>query len=142
MKEYRKTYLPLIAWCLALVPVMLGAVWFAEWLNCNDGIMIAMMMAAVIVMLLALFWMICKGEHVYWINGGPSFEEARDAGSEARREYARKHLRAMFKGCVIALVLLAAECCIGANEMIMVLSTGVCVVWAAVSTISIKWTNK
>ena len=127
-------------WCFALVPVMLGAIPLAVWLNLNDGAMVALMMAAVIVMLQALFWIIWKGEYVYWINGGPSFEEAQAAGSEARREYAWKHLLAMMKGGAAALVLLAAEGFFGAHEIAMVLTTGVCITVAAVSSIRIKWT--
>ena len=142
MKEYKKTFLPLILWSLALAPVMLGAMPLSEWLELSDRVMVALMMAAVIVMLLALFWLVWKGEYVYWINGGPSFEEAKAAGSEARREYARRHFTAMLKGGAAALVLLAAECFFGAHELVIVLSTGVCISAAAFSTIRIKWTNK
>ena len=139
MKEYKKTYLPLILWSLALMPVMLCAVPVAGWLKLNDGAMIALMMAAMIAMLLALFGMVWKGEYVYWINGGPSFEEAREARPEVRREYAWKHLLAMLKGSAAALILLAAECIIGAHGIVMVLSASVCIAVAAFSTVRIRW---
>lgn len=32
-----------------------------------------------------LMWMIYVGEYSYWINGGPSFEEAKVAGSEKEK---------------------------------------------------------
>lgn len=140
MKEYRKTYQPLILWCLLLLPVMLSAVPAAGWLGWNERAMIALMMAFVVVMLLVLFWMIWKGEHVYWINGGPSFEEAKAAGSEARRDYAWKHFAAILKGSLAAMVLLAAGCFFGVHEIVIVLLAGVCIVAAALSTIRIEWT--
>lgn len=142
MKEYQKTYWPLIVWALALLPLMLGTALLAEHAGLDSRAMTALMMAVVVIMLIGLMWIILKGGYVYWINGGPSFEEAKAAGSEARREYARKHLDAMRKGGAAALALLAAEYALGAHEILMILSVGVCVIIAAVSTIRIKWTNK
>ena len=54
MKEYRKTYQPLILWCLLLLPVMLSAVPAAGWLGWNERAMIALMMAFMVVMLLGM----------------------------------------------------------------------------------------
>lgn len=140
MKEYKKTYWPLIAWCVALVPVMLGTISAAECMKLSDAALVALMMASVILMLLVLFWMIWKGEYVYWINGGPSFEQAKAAGSEARRDYARRHFRAMFRGSAIVLTLLAVECFFGGHELVMVLSVGAGIIAAAISILRIKWT--
>ena len=139
MGEYRKTYLPLILWCLALVPVMLGTVQIAQWLDLNDRSIVALTMVAVVAMVLVLFWMVWRGEYVYWISGGPSFEDARAAGSRARREYAWKHLLAMLKSGSFTVTLLAAECLFGVHSLIMVLSTGMCIIWVAVSANRIRW---
>lgn len=139
MKEYRKTYWPLIVWALALTPVMIGAAKWAEAAHWGDCGMVALMMTAVLIMLLLLFWIIWKGGYVYWINGGPDFEQARDAGREARNRYAWAHLKAMLKGCGVAFVLLAVECSFGAHELLMVLSTCVCIIAAAISTVRIRW---
>ena len=111
----------------------------AEKAGMNDRGMIAMMMIVVVLMLLVLMWMIWKGEYVYWINGGPSFEEAKAAGSDVRREYAWKHLTAMLKGSMAALILLAAEYFLNAHMMVMLLTTAVCIIAAAISTMKIKW---
>lgn len=139
MKEYRKTYWPMILWALALTPAMLGSAALAERAGFDERGIVALMMAAVLIMLILLMWMIWKGGHVYWFNGGPSFEEAAAAGSEVRREYAWKHLAAMLKGSAVALILLAVGYFCGAHELLMVLLTGICVVAAAISTIRIKW---
>jgi len=139
MKDYKKTYWPLIAWTLALLPVMLGAAAIAERAGLGDRGMVAAMMVVVMLMLLLLMWMIWKGEYVYWFSGGPSFEEAKAAGSEVRREYAWKHLIAMIRGCMAALVLLAVGYFLGMHEVVMVLLTAVCIVAAAVSTMKIRW---
>ena len=139
MKEYRKTYKPLVGWTLALLPVMLGAAMLAEKAGLDDRGMIAMMMTVVVLMLLALMWTIWKGEFVYWINGGPSFEEAKAAGSEARREYAWRHLAAMLKGSAATLALMTAEWLLGAHELVMVLTVGAGIIASVIPMIKIKW---
>ena len=139
MKDYKKIYWPLIAWALALLPVMLGAAAIAERAGLGDRGMVAAMMVVVMLMLLLLMWMIWKGEYVYWFSGGPSFEEAKAACSKVRREYAWRHLAAMLKGCAAALALLAAGYFLGAHEVVMVLLTAVCIVASAVSTVKIRW---
>lgn len=139
MKEYRKIYWPMILWALALMPVMLGSARLAERVGFDERGIIALMMVVVLIMLLLLMWMIWKGEHVYWFSGGPSFEEASAAGSEIRREYAWKHLAAMLKGSAVALILLAIGYFCGVHELLMIFSTGICIVAAAISTARIKW---
>lgn len=142
MKEYRKRYWPLVVWALALTPAMIGAAKAAEGFGLDDRVVVAVMMAAVTLMLLVLFWMIWKGGYVYWINGGPSYEQARDAGGDVRREYAGRHFKAMLKGCICALALLAAECVLGVYALWMILSAGVCIIASAISTIRIRWTEE
>lgn len=139
MREYRKQWWPFAAWTLALLPVMIGAAEIAGRAGMDSRGIVAWMMIVVIAMLLLLLWMIWKGEYVYWISGGPSFEEAKAAGSEVRREYAWKHFSAMLKGGAAALILLAAECALKAHALVMLLSTAVCIVAAAVSTVKIRW---
>ena len=45
----------------------------------------------------------------------------------------------MLKGGLAALVLLASECLMGAHELVLVLTAGICIAVAAFSTIGIKW---
>lgn len=142
MKEYKKTYWPLVAWCVALVPAMLGVSLPAERAGLDERGMVALMMGVVVLMMILLMWIILRGEYVYWINGGPSFEEAKAAGSEARRDFARKHLVAMLKGGAAAIALLAAEYAWGANEIVMVLSVSAGIIAAVIPMIRIKWNNK
>jgi len=140
MKDYKKTYWPLALWCAALVPVMLGVSLPAERAGVDERGMVALMMTVVVLMLIGLMWIILRGEYVYWINGGPSFEEAKATGSEARREFARKHLVAMLKGGAAAIALTAAEYALGAHELAIVLSVSVCIIAAVIPMIGIKWT--
>ena len=98
---YVKTYKPLLIWfcafmaVLAALPLALG--WFLP-----ENILTPAMLCCVYLGLLALFILIHRGGYVYWLSGGPSFEEARDAGEASRREYAWAHLkRFLAAGAVI-----------------------------------------
>lgn len=122
-----------------LTPAMVAAGMLSESMGMNDRSIVAVSMLTVIVMLLVLMWIIWKGEYVYWINGGPSFEQAKAVGSEKRRDYAWRHFAAILKGSAIALVLLTAEYFLKAHVLVMILSTAVCIIAAAISTARIKW---
>lgn len=139
MKEYRRTYWPFAVWLIALVPALGGAALIAERAGLDGRGMTASAMAALLAMMALLFGMVWKGEYVYWISGGPSFEQARAAGSAVRRAYALRHLDRILQGCLAALLLLAAECAFGAGELAMILSVAACIVAAGVSMVKIRW---
>ena len=141
-RAYEKHYGPLVIWFVAFVAGMIGSAELADRAGLSGRGMAAASMTALVLLLTALFVMIWKGEYVYWINGGPDFEQAKAAGSERRRAYAWLHLRAMLRGGLAAMAILAAEYCCGANELTMILSVGACVVAAAVSTTRIYWTEE
>ena len=141
-RVYEKRYWPLVIWFAVFVAGMIGSAELADRSGAGGRGMTAVSMTALILLLAALFVMIWKGEYVYWINGGPDFDQAKAAGSERRRAYAWLHLRAMLLGGLAALIVLAAEYCCGANELTMILSVGACVVAAAVSTTRIHWTEE
>ena len=141
-RAYEKRYWPFVLWLIALVVGMIGSAELANRAGLSGRGMTAASMMALILLLAALFVMIWKGEYVYWINGGPDFDQARAAGSDRRRSYAWRHLRAMLLGELAALAILAAEYCCGANELTMILSVGACVIAAAVSTTRIHWTEE
>lgn len=142
MKEYQKTYWPFAAWLVALAPVMGGAALIAERAGLDGRGMTASSMAALLAMMALLFGILWKDEYVYWISGGPSFEQARAAGSAVRRAYARRHLNRILLGCLAALPLLAAEWAFGAGELAMILSVTACIAAAGVSMVKIRWTEE
>ena len=141
-RAYEKRYWPLVLWLIALVAGMIGSAELAGGAGLSGRGMTAASMMALILLLAALFVMIWKGEYVYWISGGPDYDQAKAAGSEHRRAYAWLHFRAMLLGGLVALAVLAVEYCCGANELTMILSVGACVVAAAVSTTRIHWTEE
>ena len=88
--EYRKSYKGLVLWLVGYMALSLAPALLPE--GTDPGIEIRLVLAltaAAVAGLMAIIW---KTESVYWING-TSFEQARDAGSDRRREFAAAHLR-------------------------------------------------
>ena len=88
--EYRKSYKGLVLWLVGYTALSLAPTLLPE--GTDPGIEIRLVLsltAAAVAGLMAIIW---KTESVYCING-TSFEQARDAGSDRRREFAAAHLR-------------------------------------------------
>lgn len=88
-KEYIKTYKPLIAWLIGF-PIMI--IFITRFIDSSEKISVLISLLMMVISLYILMLIIYKGEYVYWINGGPSYEEAKTAGIEKRKQYAKVHL--------------------------------------------------
>ena len=89
---YVKTYKPLAVWSVLFIGISIGAAIVGSRYLDHD-ILSKMIMMVINLGIVGLFYLIYKGEYVYWINGGPQFEEAYEAGSHRRRQYALAHLK-------------------------------------------------
>lgn len=101
MKEFRKTYKPLIGWMIGMC-IGLAALTNLTAMFVSGALLTRLTLLGGLAALDVLMAMIYFGEYVYWINCGPTFEQARDAGSAVRKAYARAHLRAFLWGTAIA----------------------------------------
>lgn len=88
-KEYIKTYKPLIAWLIGF-PIMI--IFITRFIDSSEKISVLISLLMMVISLYILMLIIYKGQYVYWINGGPNYEEAKIAGSEKRKQYAKAHL--------------------------------------------------
>lgn len=136
-KEYKKTYKLLILW-LILFP-LIAIVIPLRFINASEKILALALMTINLVAIYLLMLLIYKGEYVYWINGGPSFEEARQAGSEKRREYARAHLDIFLKYTLLGLIYLPVSLILNFSMWIDMLFIFMLIVIAALKTVGIKF---
>lgn len=136
-KEYKKTYKPLILW-LILFP-LIAIVIPLRFINSSEKILGLALMTISLVAIYLLMLLIYKGEYVYWINGGPSFQEARQAGSEKRREYARAHLDIFLKYTLLGLIYLPVSLILNFSMWIDILFIFMLIVIAALKTAGIKF---
>ncbi|SHF04653.1 hypothetical protein SAMN02745784_02624 [Tissierella praeacuta DSM 18095] len=136
-KEYKKTYKPLIAWLIGF-PVI--AIIIAERLsNLSTKIATLLSLIIMVISLYILMFIIYKGEYVYWINGGPNYEEAKLAGSEKRKEYAKAHLDIFFKMMLISFLYGILSLLLKFPIWIDIVLISVIIIITAFSTISIKF---
>ena len=136
--EYIKTYKPLAIWLGAYVAVLaaLPATLFSAL---PGGMLTSAMLACVYLGLLALFILIHQGGYVYWINGGPSFEEARDAGEESRRAYAWAHLKRFLAAGAALVPYLVLSSVFNWPTWLDIIIFGAAVIAAALSTVNIRF---
>ena len=136
--EYIKTYKPLAIWLGAYVAVLaaLPATLFSAL---PGGMLTSAMLACVYLGLLALFILIHQGGYVYWINGGPSFEEARDADESLRRAYAWAHLKRFLAAGAALVPYLVLSSVFNWPTWLDIIIFGAAAISAAVSTLRIRF---
>lgn len=108
-RNYVKTYKPLIAWLIILPLVVIGVSESLETVNENLKLDVLISFIIIVVGLYVLMLIVYKREYVYWISGGPSYEEARAAGSKKRRQYAKKHLNIFTKMMLLSFIYIGAS---------------------------------
>lgn len=145
-QSYHKTYKPLVLWMIvflaastlmpALINRILQELFQTTW---GEGAEVRMILMFVVIALDGLMWMIYAGEYVYWINGGPSFEEAKAAGSEKRKAYAAAHLRVFLKMTLVCCVYLVISLFFRLPMGIDIVVISSAVVVAAIKTMPIRF---
>lgn len=132
--ELKKSYKGFVLWMIAFTVALLALC----FLPTEDGGLITRLICIEMTVGVALLaYIVYRTEYVYWYNG-TSYEEAVEAGSERRKDFARKHLE-RFAWCAAACLLysLAAHA-LGWSFWIDMCVHCIALVAAAVSTIKIK----
>ena len=136
--EYIKTYKPLAIW-LGVFAAVIIALPLALFASIPGGVLTSAMLACLYLGLLALFILIHQGGYVYWISGGPSFEEARDAGEENRRAYAWEHLKRFMLTGAALMPYLVLSSVFAWPAWINIVVTGAALIAASMSTVNIRF---
>lgn len=136
-KEYKKTYKPLIAWLIAFPIILILITKILGDISVEIAVLATLILTVISLYLLMLI--IYKGEYVYWINGGPNFEEAKEAGSEIRKEFAKAHLDIFSKITIVSLVYGAISLFLKLSMWLDIVVIMMMVVIATFSTITIEF---
>lgn len=138
-EQYKKTYKPLIAWMISF-PILstIPSILLSEF---TDKIEIAVTLAMIMLSLYVLILIIYHGEYVYWINGGPSFKEAKEASSEVRKEYARAHLEKFKNIFIKGFIYLIFSLALNLSIWIDIVVVSLMIIVAAIKTMPIKFKN-
>lgn len=135
-KEYKKTYKPFIAW---LVGFLLISVIIPMFLDLSSKMSILTLLLIMVIALYILMLIIYRGEYVYWINGGPSYKEAKSGGSEKRKKYAKAHLDLFLKMTLICFIYALISIIFNLHTWIDILVISLTTIVTAFLTVSIKF---
>ena len=132
--ELKKSYKGLVWWIIGFTAVL--------FLFCfvrieDEGLIMRLICAEMNCGVALLAYMIYRNEAVYWYNG-TTYEEAVAAGSERRKEFAKKHLD-RFAVCAAATLLYSSAAqALGWPFWIDLVLATVALIAAAISTVNIK----
>lgn len=145
-QSYKKTYKPLVLWMIlfiavcALMPTLINRILQQLFqITWGAGAEVRMILIFMVIAIDGLMWMIYAGEYVYWINGGPSFAEAKAAGSEKRKAYAGAHLSVFLKTTVVCCVYLLISSFFRLPMGIDIFLVSSAIVVAAIKTMPIRF---
>ncbi|MBC3900373.1 hypothetical protein GH811_12165 [Acetobacterium malicum] len=145
-QSYKKTYKPLILWMIlfiavcTLIPMLINQIFEQLFqITWGEGGEVRVILMFMVISIDGLMWMIYAGEYVYWINGGPSFEEAKAAGSEKRKAYAGAHLRVFLKMTLVCCVYIVISSFFRLPMLIDIVVIASAIVAAAIKTIPIRF---
>ncbi|MGN0514899.1 MAG: hypothetical protein ACI4GD_11525 [Lachnospiraceae bacterium] len=132
--EYKKSYKGFVIWMVLFIICMFAC----AFVPTEDGNLITLLIDNIMTIGMALLtWLIYKNEKIYWYTG-LSYEDAKKAGSEQRKEYAMKHFKrfGIFAGIylVYSIIALLFDIPIGVSITIVLIG----LVGAALSTMNIK----
>ena len=133
--EYRKSYKAFVLWLVVYMAAMFSPVLLPK--DTDAGLVMRLVFNLTSMGLVVLMWIIWRTESVYWING-TTYEQARDAGSARRREFAAAHMKvfSLFAlGYAIFSVIMQLQS-VGFVADIVVFCVGL--IAAALSTLRIK----
>lgn len=135
-KEYIKTYKPFIAWLIGF-PII--NIMILKFIDESEKISVLVSLFTMVVALYVLMIIIYKGEYIYWINGGPSYEEAKTAGSEKRKQYAKAYLDLFRKMTLVCFMYVLVSLLFRFHIFIDIIIISGAVIVTAFKTVPIKF---
>lgn len=132
--ELKKSYKGFVLWMIAFVAVLLAICFLPTE---DEGLLIRLIGLEMTLGVTSMAYIIYRTEYVYWYNG-TEYEEAVAAGSQRRKDFARKHLERFAICAAVCLLYSLAAHALGWPWWIDLIVHCVGLIWAAVSTIKIK----
>lgn len=136
---YKKTYKPLIIWMVMIIVVEVGGILILSNFTHNNRIETKVSLLIIMLMLDLLFYIVYKGQYVYWINGGPSYEIAKNEDPERRKKFAWLHLKLFLQASVIFVLYVIISYLLQWGFLYDVLVFALLVIVQAIRSIRIKF---
>ena len=134
MEEYKKSYKGFVLWLIGFCIAYFPCIFLPDT---TVQILVAVLDNIMTVGCFVLTFIIYKTEYVYWYNG-TSYEEAKAAGSERRKQFALEHMKRFGYFALAFLIYSIISIIIGVPYGIDITVAVVGIVAVAISTIKIK----
>lgn len=137
-----KTYKPLLLWFVGFIAISTTIpIALERYCNISENALTKIILFLMVFSVDILMALIYKGEYVYWINGGPSYEEAKKAGREKCKKYAYAHLKIFLKISLLSIIYLIVSYIFHWNIWLDIVVISILIIIAAIMTIPIKFEN-
>ncbi len=135
-----KTYKPLLLWFVLFLSFSIACpLILTKLFTITNPLLTRITLIDMLLGVDVLLYIILKGQYVYWINGGPTYEKAKEGGALRRRTYAKAHLVLFLKTSLICLVWLGISYALHLSQWIDIAVVSVAVVTAAILSVKIKF---
>lgn len=132
--KLKKSYKGFVIWLVGYMVALMSL----SFLPAEDGaLLVRLMMNMTTAALAILAYVIYRTEQIYWYNG-VEYEEAVQAGSERRKEYARRHFTRFANTAGLYLAYTLVSCLLNLHFGVDIAVACVAITAAALSTIRIK----
>ena len=132
--EYRKSYKGFILWVL----FFFISCFFTTFLkDLTENFILRLILNICTISITLLNYVIYKTEYVYWYTG-TTYEEAKEAGSKRRKEFAYKHLKVFGRLAACYFVVSLITYFFNITYVVDLIFVLFGMIWSAISTIKFK----
>ncbi len=137
--QYKKSYLGLVVWTIVLIAEMIVGMPLLSTAVESEKIMLKLTLLALVLSILLLMIIVHKGQYVYWMSGGPTYEEAKSATQERRKRYTWRLLRVflIFSAVSVGYLIISFLCELPVGVDIVVICISLVV--ASIGTMGIRF---
>ncbi|MCI8326622.1 MAG: hypothetical protein HFI37_02475 [Lachnospiraceae bacterium] len=141
-KEYKKTYKPLIILFISYMIVLIaGLILLEKYIPIKTKDIMILILAVTVLLFDILFFIMYKGEYVYWLSGRPTFEEAKSVKSEVRKKFAFAHLKIFLILTALCVIYIPVSYIIHLSYLVDLYVIMIAIVVSVVMTTPIKFEN-
>ena len=132
--RYQKDFKPFLIWLIVFMIGMNGFPMLVKMFpSMTSAMQTKLSIFLLLVALLILYYIVFRGEYVYYLPGGPTFAEAKDAGSAKRKAYGKKCFETMLKSSMLIVIFMIISMFFRLAGLYDWIVAGACIVAALVA---------
>lgn len=137
--QYKKSYVGLVVWIIVLIGGMIVGMPLLSTAVESEKVMVKLTLLVLVLSILLLMLVVHKGQYVYWMSGGPTYEEAKSSTPERRKRYTWRLLRVflIFSAVSVCYLIISFLCELPVGIDIVVVCISIVV--AAICTMGIRF---